>query len=67
MHSKGVIHRYVAEHKLTLLTDASFSDLKPENLLLDDDYRIKIADFGTGKVLESGSKGPHDSRRQPSL
>ncbi|KAF5351814.1 hypothetical protein D9756_007409 [Leucocoprinus leucothites] len=38
MHSKGVIHR----------------DLKPENLLLDDSYRTKICDFGTGKVLETG-------------
>ncbi|KXN90190.1 3-phosphoinositide-dependent protein kinase 1 [Leucoagaricus sp. SymC.cos] len=38
MHSKGVIHR----------------DLKPENLLLDDNYRMKICDFGTGKVLETG-------------
>lgn len=38
MHLKGVIHR----------------DLKPENLLLDDDFRIKITDFGTGKILESG-------------
>ncbi|KAJ6598350.1 kinase-like protein [Mycena vulgaris] len=40
MHSKDVIHR----------------DLKPENLLLDDAFRIKIADFGTGKVLENGAK-----------
>ncbi|KAF9451291.1 kinase-like protein [Macrolepiota fuliginosa MF-IS2] len=38
MHSKGVIHR----------------DLKPENLLLDDNHRMKICDFGTGKVLETG-------------
>ncbi|KAI0743885.1 kinase-like protein [Daedaleopsis nitida] len=40
MHSKGVIHR----------------DLKPENLLLDDALRIKITDFGTGKLLDSGGE-----------
>lgn len=40
MHSKGVIHR----------------DLKPENLLLDDNYRLKLTDFGTGKIVNSGAE-----------
>ncbi|MBI1798247.1 MAG: protein kinase [Candidatus Eisenbacteria bacterium] len=35
-HSRGVIHR----------------DIKPENILLCDDGRVKVADFGTARMID---------------
>ncbi|XP_058442873.1 serine/threonine-protein kinase S6KL [Malaya genurostris] len=55
-----LVRLYVAEIALALdfLHQAGiiYRDLKPENILLDEDYHIRLIDFGLSKWLRIGSR-----------
>ena len=46
----GIAHAMREVHK----ADAMHRDLKPENVFLDDNFEIKIADFGLSKLVKDG-------------
>lgn len=70
MHGLGVIHRYVKFDQIAMIkcsADLSIpiSDMKPENVLLDEKMRVKITDFGTAKTLSDSAPGEFEGSRSP--
>ena len=43
MHSKGIVHR----------------DVKPENIMLSEDYHLKLGDFGSAKFIDTKTSAKH--------
>lgn len=50
MHTQGILHR----------------DLKPENLLLDEEWKIKIIDYGSAWVCNEGEDNIEAANRRDS-
>jgi 5'-AMP-activated protein kinase, catalytic alpha subunit len=52
--ARSFFHQIVAGVEYCHFQNVAYRDLKPENLLLDADLNIKIADFGLSNLIRDG-------------
>ena len=62
IHAMNYVHRFVvfppSEWVLCSLEITSFSDIKPDNIVLDDRGHIRLTDFGLCKLVEANATPP---------
>jgi LIM domain kinase 1 len=61
LHSKGCIHRYgncLTVRFLSLSSCSTSSDLKSHNLLVDENQKIKVCDFGFSRQVTGNKDEP---------
>lgn len=67
VHNLGYIHRYepcpiVTHIHISLTTTLYYSDIKPDNVLIDKNGHLKLSDFGLSTGLHKASDGEYYKR-----